>query len=113
MGGFWAVSRFDDVVSIARASDRFNNSGGPQFGTQPAAARGRPARAHVLPARAPAAFRAERVAQLEPGVRGFVAEMLEPALAAGEGDLAEVLSYPLPARTLCLWLGLPDEEWSC
>ena len=46
-----------------------------------------------------------------PAVRGFVAEMLEPALAAGEGDLAEALTYPLPARTLCLWLGLPDEEW--
>ena len=37
--------------------------------------------------------------------------MLAPVLAAGEGDLAEALSYPLPARTLCLWLGLPDEEW--
>ena len=33
MSGFWAVSRYDDVVAIARASERFNNSGGPQFGT--------------------------------------------------------------------------------
>jgi cytochrome P450 len=57
-------------------------------------------------------FARERVATLEPGVRGFVAERLEPALAAGQGDLAALLSYPLPARTLCLWLGLPDTEWS-
>jgi cytochrome P450 len=33
MGGFWAGSRYDDVVAIARDSRRFNNSGGPQFGT--------------------------------------------------------------------------------
>ena len=30
MSGFWGVSRFDDVVTIARAPERFNNSGGPQ-----------------------------------------------------------------------------------
>jgi len=111
MSGFWAVSRFDDVVSIARASDRFNNSGGPQFGTsRPPLEVDRPEHTFFRRVLQPH-FARERVAQLEPGVRRFVAEMLAPALAAGEGNLAEVLSYPLPARTLCLWLGLPDEEW--
>ena len=38
--------------------------------------------------------------------------MLEPLIDAGGGDLAEALTYPLPARTLCLWLGLPDGEWA-
>ena len=112
MGGFWAVSRYDDVVSIARASERFNNSGGPQFGTgRPPLEVDRPEHTFYRRVLQPY-FGRERVAQLEPAVRGFVAEMLEPALAAGEADLAETLSYPLPARTLCLWLGLPDEEWA-
>jgi cytochrome P450 len=112
MSGFWAVSRYDDVVTIARASERFNNSGGPQFGTsRPPLEVDRPEHTFYRRVLQPH-FARERVAQLEPAVRGFVAEMLEPALVAGEGDLAELLTYPLPARTLCLWLGLPDKEWA-
>ena len=79
MGGFWAVSRYDDVVSIARASDRFNNSGGPQFGTsRPPLEVDRPEHTFFRRVLQPH-FARERVAQLEPGVRGFVAEMLAPA----------------------------------
>jgi len=112
MSGFWAVSRYEDVVTIARASERFNNSGGPQFGTsRPPLEVDRPEHTFFRRVLQPH-FSKERVALLEPAIRGFVAEMLEPALEAGEADLAETLSYPLPARTLCLWLGLPDDEWS-
>ena len=112
MSGFWAVSRYDDVVAIARASERFNNSGGPQFGTsRPPLEVDRPEHTFFRRVLQPH-FSKERVALLEPGVRGFVAEMLAPALESGEADLAEALTYPLPARTLCLWLGLPDEEWA-
>jgi cytochrome P450 len=112
MSGFWAVSRYDDVVAIARASDRFNNSGGPQFGTsRPPLEVDRPVHTFFRRVLQPH-FAKERVALLEPAIRGYVAEMLEPLLEAGGGDLAEALSYPLPARTLCLRLGLPDDEWS-
>jgi hypothetical protein len=112
MGGFWAVSRYDDVVEIARDSARFNNSGGPQFGTsRPPLEVDRPEHTFFRRILQPY-FAGDRVATLEPRVRGFVVEMLEPLLAAGGGDLAGALSYPLPARTLCLWLGLPDGEWS-
>jgi cytochrome P450 len=112
MGGFWAVSRYDDVVAIARASERFNNSDGPQFGThRPPLEVDRPEHTFFRRVLQPY-FTKARVGQLEPAVRGFVAEMLEPSLAAREGDLAPTLAYPLPARTLCLWLGLPDSEWS-
>jgi cytochrome P450 len=112
MSGFWAVSRYDDVVTIARASERFNNSGGPQFGTsRPPLEVDRPAHTFYRRILQPH-FSKERVALLEPAIRGYVVEMLQPVLEAGGGDLAEALSYPLPARTLCLWLGLPDEEWS-
>jgi cytochrome P450 len=37
--------------------------------------------------------------------------MLAPVIEAGGGYLAEQLTYPLPARRLCAWLGLPDSEW--
>ena len=71
MGGFWAVSRYDDVVSIARASERFNNSGGPQFGTgRPPLEVDRPEHTFYRRVLQPY-FGRERVAQLEPAVRGL------------------------------------------
>jgi cytochrome P450 len=111
-GGFWAVSRYDDVVDIARGPDLFNNSGGPQFGTpRPPLEVDRPLHAAFRRALQPY-FHHERLAALAPRVRGFTAEMLEPVLEAGGGDLAPALTYPLPVRTLCAWLGLPDTEWA-
>ncbi|HEX4012186.1 MAG TPA: cytochrome P450 [Solirubrobacteraceae bacterium] len=110
-GGFWAISRYDDVVSLAVAADRFNNSGGPQFGQRrPPLEVDRPEHTFYRRTLQPY-FDRGRVAALEPRVRGFVAEMLAPVVAAGGGDLAAHLTYPLPARVLCAWLGLPDAEW--
>ena len=111
-GGFWVVSRYDDAVEIARDSVRFNNSGDPQFGTpRPPLEVDRPLHTVFRRVLQPY-FTKQRVAQLEPRVRAFVVEMLEPVLDAGGGDLAEALTYPLPARVLCAWLGLPDSEWA-
>jgi cytochrome P450 len=111
-GGFWAVSRYDDVVSLAVAADRFNNSGGPQFGRgRPPLEVDRPEHTFFRRVLHPY-FAKERVAQLEGRIRGFVAEMLQPVIEAGGGDLAGQLTYPLPARTLCAWLGLPDSDWA-
>ncbi len=111
-GGFWVVSRYDDCVAIARDAERFSNAGGPQFGTpRPPLEVDRPLHTIFRRILQPY-FAAERVAQLEERVRGFVAEMLAPVLEAGGGDLAPALTYPLPVRVLCAWLGLPDEEWA-
>ena len=42
----------------------------------------------------------QRVAGLEPRVRAYAVEMLEPLIDAAGGDLAPALTYPLPARVL-------------
>lgn len=111
-GGFWTLSRYADAVAAARDSESFNNSGGPQFETaRPPLEVDRPEHTFFRRVLQPY-FARDRVARLEDRVRGFVVEMLEPLLAAGGGDLAESLTYPLPARTLCAWLGLPDSEWT-
>jgi len=111
-GGFWTVSRYDDVVEIARQADRFNNSGQPQFGTpRPPLEVDRPLHTTFRRLLQPY-FTKDRIADLEPRVRAYVAEMLQPLVDQGGGDLAEALTYPLPARALCAWLGLPDSEWA-
>jgi cytochrome P450 len=111
-GGFWVVSRYDDAVNIARRADHFNNAGGPQFGTpRPPLEVDRPLHTSFRRILQPY-FTKQRVGQLENRVRGFAVEMLQPVIDAGGGDLAQTLTYPLPARVLCAWLGLPDSEWS-
>ncbi len=95
MGGFWLVSRYEDVVALARGSDRFNNSGGPQFGTpRPPLEVDRPEHSFFRRILQPY-FARERVEQLAPRVREFVVEMLDPIVEAGGGDLAEAIAYPL------------------
>ena len=112
MSGFWAVSRFDDVVAIARASDRFNNSGGPQFGTsRPPLEVDRPEHTFFPPGAAAAFPRASGLRSSSPGYAGSSSRCSLPLSLPVRPTSAEALSYPLPARTLCLWLGLPDEEW--
>ena len=88
MSGFWAISRYDDVVAIARASERFNNSGGPQFGTS------RPPRALDTVPHEPARVVVELVAAGRAG-RGVVA----PALLGMEQLLRDALQVrPLLVR---------------
>lgn len=110
--GFWVVSRYDDAVEIARHADRFNNSGAPQFGTpRPPLEVDRPVHATFRRLLQPY-FARPRIEALEAQVRGYVGELLGPLVAAGGGDVAPALTYPLPARVLCAWLGLPDGEWA-
>ena len=108
-GGFWAVSRYDDVGSLAVAADRFNNSGAPQFGKR-TSRRSRSTDPSTLSSGGSSTPTSPRHVWRDSRdrIRGFVAEMLEPVVqAGGGGDLAGQLTYPLPARTLCAWLGLP------
>jgi cytochrome P450 len=110
--GFWVVSRYDDAVELARQAGLFNNSGAPQFGNpRPPLEVDRPLHATFRRLLQPY-FTRGRIAALEPRVRAFVGEMLQPLLDAGGGDLAPALTYPLPARVLCAWLGLPEGEWA-
>ena len=106
------MSRYADAVELARRPERFVNSGAPQFGTpRPPLEVDRPVHSVFRRLLQPY-FAKERIAALEPRVRAFAGEMLQPLIDAGGGDLAQALTYPLPARVLCAWLGLPDDEWS-
>ncbi len=110
-GGFWALTRWDDVASAARDTSTFSNAGNPRFGgtLSPPIEVDRPE--HTVWRRLIAPyFSRQRVADLEPVARRSVAELLEPLLSAGRGDVAEHVSYPLPARVLCGLLLIPDED---
>ena len=93
-GGFWAVTRYEDIVAVVRDSETFVNGGGPQWGkARPPLEVDRPIHTRFRRLLQPY-FHRSRIAALEPTVRDLVNEMLEPLLAAGGGDIAPALTYP-------------------
>src|SRR4051794_35266079 len=111
LGGFWSVLRYEDVVAVARGTGTYSNALKPRLGSARIpleTARPDHTRYRRLPQ---PHFSPQRMRELEPRVRGFVAELLEPLLAAGGGDVAPALTYPLPARVVCELLDVPDDDW--
>jgi cytochrome P450 len=113
-GGFWTLTRYADIAAAARDTATFESRqpfverpGTPEF--IPLSTNGE---RHTYFRRLLAPyFTPARIRGLEPRVRALVAEHLDPVLAAGTGDLASKLAGPLPARVLCAFLNVPDDEW--
>jgi cytochrome P450 len=58
-------------------------------------------------------FDKEKMAELEPSVREISANLLRPLLAGEETDFVEAVATPFALRTLCVFLGWPDQQWKC
>jgi cytochrome P450 len=112
-GGFWTLTRYEDIVAAAKDTATFESRqpfverpGTPEF--IPLSTNGE---RHTYFRRLLAPyFTPSRIRALEPRVRELVAEYLDPVLARGSGDLAVELAGPLPARVLCAFLNVPDDE---
>lgn len=112
LGGFWALTRYDDIAWATRNADTFINSGSPVLGVpRPPLEVDKPVHTAYRRAMQPY-FGERRMEKLQPRIRGFVKDLLRPLLDAGGGDIAPVFTYPLPARVLCALLNIPDEDWS-
>src|SRR5690606_23615017 len=53
------------------------------------------------------------MAALEPRSRQIAIELLAPMLDAGEAELMEAFATPYSLRTLCAFLGWPEDMWEC
>ena len=111
LGGFWSVLRYEDVVAVARDTATFSNALKPRMGRARVPLETDRPEHTVYRRLLQPHFSPQRMRELEPRVREFVSELLEPLLAAGGGDAASALTYPLPARVVCDLLDVPDEDW--
>lgn len=114
-GGFWALTRYADVNAATRDTDTFASS--PTV-TLPAVGAPRP----FIPIELDppdhqkyrnllnAVFGARRIAGFEQRIRDYVVSRIEEFRSAGEADLATDLVFPLTARVITWFLGLPDED---
>jgi len=117
--GIWRLSRYADCVRLLRdtpcgvrrsdgtavGTSMGGNDGGGQFMLQqdpPAHTRLRKLVSKAFTPRASERWR--------PRTRQIVAELLEPALAAGELDAIAGLALPVPSTIICEMLGVPTAD---
>ena len=113
-GGFWALTRFDDVHRALAESDVFITS--KQNVVPKLAFTGRRPPLHLDPPEHTPYRRAlnpllkpERIAVLEPEIRRLAAQLLEPMVARGGGDICADYSSHLTIRVFARWMNVPPE----
>ncbi len=103
----WSVFRHEDVEAIlvdpATYSSASRHVAVPNGMDPPEHTRHRAALAPQ--------FDDEQMRRLEPRCREIASELLGRMLADGEGDVVYAFAEPLTLRTLCAFLGWPEQQW--
>ncbi len=114
-GGFWAFLRYDDVAEAAADYKTYTTS--VQNVVPRLAFTGRRPPLHLDPPEHTIYRRAvnplltkEKVDRLEPAVRRFAGELLDPMIAQGQGDICNDFSARLPIAVFAEWMNLPQEQ---
>jgi cytochrome P450 len=113
--GFWAVTRYQDVMNILLNPDMYITSvrnvvpGSATTGRRPPLHLNPPD--HTPYRRAiDRALSASRVAALEPVIRRIAGDLARGLVARGEADFVEHFSSPLPAFVFGEWMGLSAQQ---
>jgi len=120
--GFWALSRYDDVVTAHRDWKTFTSTQGitidmltdPDMGALLKQSTGSmifmdPPDHDRMRALVSRVFTPKAVADLEPMIRGLVRKYLDP-LDGDEMDLVADFSGPFPVEVISLMLGVPEPD---
>jgi cytochrome P450 len=112
-GGFYALTRYADIVAAARDPAIFSSAAAqlmPELRRIPLELD--PPEHSAFRRILQPYFSAARVEQLEPRVRHFAADLLQPLIARGAADIAAEFTFPFPTRVLCAALNIPDQDWA-
>jgi cytochrome P450 len=121
-GGFWVVSRYEDVVAIAKDDETFQSSWkidgkspygvnippspNPHYPIEMDPPEYTPYRKLLNPLFSPATSKT-----WEPRIAHWVDVCLDEVIEAGRFDMVLDLANPVPALFTCELLGLPIEQW--
>jgi len=114
LGGYWALTRYDDVRDAAADSRLFISSVKAVVPSDPRGLR-RPPLNFDAPRHTPyrraldRTLQRRRLERLEPALRGHARRELGPLLAAGSGDVASGFGSIFPAWVTAEWLNLEPE----
>jgi cytochrome P450 len=113
--GFWAVTRYQDVLDILMRPDLYITSvrnvvpGSSTTGRRPPLHLDPPDHTPYRKA-IDRALGAARVAGIEQTTRRVARELMQSFVARGEADFVEHFSSPLPAAVFGEWLGLTEAQ---
>ena len=116
--GFWAITRYDDVVRLS-SDRRLSSSGGRSTTGTPAAPDANsadilvctdPPRHTQLKALVNNAFTPRVVASLEPYVRKVVDGLVDEVTSRGACDFAREVAARVPFTVICELLGVPEAD---
>jgi len=116
--GFWALSRYRDVLSASLEWETYSSAEGTTLERMdPAYFEARPMIIFLDPPRhdrlrrlVSRAFTPRRVAALEPFVRATVGRLLDAVAREGGGDFVHDVSMPLPMEVIFTLLGVPEGD---
>jgi cytochrome P450 len=114
-GGFWMVSRYDDVYAAALDAEALSSARGvtippAPFPPVPCLEQDEPG--HRLFRRPLQSwFSAGRTAKLEDSIRAIVIDLIDQIIDDGHGDIAAAVAEPVPPIVIAMTLGLPREDW--
>lgn len=105
----WSVFRHRDVVNVLADPKTYSSAS-----RHPAIPNGMdpPVHGRYREALAPY-FSGAQMGALEPRCRAIAVDLLEPMLAGGEADFMDAFATPFPLKTLCAFLGWPQQQWDC
>ena len=114
-GGFWMLTKYDDVVEASRDWETFTVTEGimipPTGKTMPVIPaeldppRHGKLRKLVLPN-----FTDKALEPWVPGIRRILTEAFAPLLPSGRADIVQEVARPVPVLAICLVLGI-DRDW--
>jgi cytochrome P450 len=118
--GFWAVTRYEDVLAVLRDPETFSSELGGVARIETLPEDVLEVRRNFMETDPPrhgqfrrifaADFTPRAVRRYEPWLHELVLDVLEPALAAGEFEGVHDVAAPIPIRVLGRILGLSDEH---
>lgn len=103
----WSVFRHEDIVDVLRDPDTHSSASrhvAVPNGMDP------PEHTRHRAALAPQ-FDDDLMRRLEPRCREVAVDLLNQMLASGETDVVAAFAEPLTLRTLCAFLGWPEQQW--
>jgi cytochrome P450 len=114
-GGFWLLSRYEDITAVTRDHETFVNSVQNVVPAVTTTGRRPPLHfdppEHTLWRKAMSSpFKGSTVIALEPKVRALTVELLAPLIARGEVELVAELTGVLPVLVLSAFLNAPAAD---
>lgn len=119
-GGFWVLTKYDDIATVLKDSHTFSSEYGNMLrvygGRDPAAGTmmsvtDQPRHSFLRKLHSDS-FNPKAVSQMKSNIHSFVCELLDQMVEGETFDFVDEIAGKVPVSVTCSLLGIPREDWS-